>query len=459
VTVWTPRRRDTALEFCGEILDEDQSPEERAADRAERFAGYRDKRTAEATGRADSYDAGPSVHGYQSQARADRAANRHDRIAGRAVDAWSKADYWTHRTAGVISHALYKSAPGVRMGRIKTIESELRRLEANYTPRDGSRIEQSSDDGSGRKVPFVWVGQGRGGYWVEESKLEAIKARSRDWENHLRLRIAYENQMLEAQGGRAAFVEMVPGGFIGTRQIQKVNKSSVTGRVVSVALWGTTRGFTRESGYKVEETRPCLVNVETERLPADAYRPPTEEELTAFNQARKERKAAAPKVETVPLVNPTDEEAERLQVLFNERAKADHCRRHLKSYGRDYAEEFKPSTVCRIRQATYSDVSRGAYARAETRGLCRNGELEPGASNMWSAHAQEEAKKRGPKVCTIRTTGSDGSDYGARRVIILIDKPQKPLPAAVWTVAPEEPAPAPAPHVPAATVQPEFTLA
>ena len=84
VAHWTPERRDLCIEWCGSIEDEDQSPAERAADRAERFGDYRDKRTDEATGQADRYDAGPSAHGFQNYARAVRAADRHDRIAGRA---------------------------------------------------------------------------------------------------------------------------------------------------------------------------------------------------------------------------------------------------------------------------------------------------------------------------------------------------------------------------------------
>ena len=130
--VWTVSRKATALAYAGIIEDEDQGPEDRAADRAERFGGYRDKRLDEATGHADRYDAGPQVHGYQSQARGERAAARHDRQAGRAVDAWDKAEYWTSRTAGVISNALHRSSPAVRMGRIKTIEADLRKAEADW---------------------------------------------------------------------------------------------------------------------------------------------------------------------------------------------------------------------------------------------------------------------------------------------------------------------------------------
>lgn len=392
VATWTPTRRDTALEYADIIEDEDQGPEDRAADRAERFGEYRDKRTGEAVGQADRYEAGPQAHGYQSQARAERAANRHDRVASRACDAWSKAEYWQRRTAGVISNALYKSRPDVRMGRIKVLESDLRRFEA-----------------SPEHYP--------------------------NWLEHTRLRLAYENQMLEAQGGRAAFVEMIVGGFIGGRQIHKVNKSSATGRVVSVNVMGTHTGFTRESGYKKQETRPCLVTIETERLPADAYRAPSEEELKAFQDAKKATKAAQPTKEPCPLINPTDEDAEKLQKLLNDRRQAEHEARntYTSTTAREiHSKQFKPSTVCRITQAHYSAVSKGSYGNAETRGLCHDAQIEPRESNMWNREAEKEAKERGPAVCQLRTAYSDGSDYGARRVIILTDKPQKPFPASVW---------------------------
>lgn len=99
VATWTPARVARCLSYADLIEDEDAGPAERAADRAERFAEYRDKRTAEAFGHADRYDAGPLAHGFQNAARAERAAARHDRQAGHAVSAWDKAEYWTRRTA------------------------------------------------------------------------------------------------------------------------------------------------------------------------------------------------------------------------------------------------------------------------------------------------------------------------------------------------------------------------
>jgi hypothetical protein len=44
VATWRVDREDTALNYSGVIGDEDQSPTDRAADRAERFSGYLDKR-------------------------------------------------------------------------------------------------------------------------------------------------------------------------------------------------------------------------------------------------------------------------------------------------------------------------------------------------------------------------------------------------------------------------------
>lgn len=389
---WTPQRRDTALAYAEIIEDEDKGPAERAAERAERFAGYRDKREGEAVTGADRYEAGPSAHGYQSEAKAERAAARHDKQGDRAVDLWSKAEYWQARTAGVISYALYTSRPEVRMGRIKTIEADLRRA----TP---------------------------GG----------------EWATHLALRLTYENQILEAQGGRAAHVEMIPGGFLrggrrmgdGERRILKVNKSPKTGRVVSVLVRDNHPSSVNHWGNPYPDgVRKILCHtVETERLPADAYRPPTDEELAAFlaeeKAAKKARKATAPA--PVPLINPTEEDAERLQAVWNEAAKSEAEARKARN---GYAEEHKPSTVLRMTQAVYSSHSKGSYASVSTREVFAGG-IECGS---YYDAGRKLREKHGAPLFQVRRTG--GGSYQPSRVIILTDKPQKPLPAAVWEVSP-----------------------
>ncbi len=493
VAVWTPTREDTALSYAGIIEDEDAGPDERAADRAERFGGYLDKRLTEATGHADRFDAGPSAHGFQSKARAVRAADRHDRIAGRAVNAWDKAEYWQSRTAGVISHALYKSSPGVRMGRIKTLEAELRKLESEWKKSteaaqarfdsllsvvhhaEGTREKPTAPDvheyryslekirehdetpedekPTSEQVRRAVVASALDSWRdTEANKAIAKEAKAgtrpaadlaREWTEknprpedwnpessraccHLRLRLAYEFQMLEAQGGRAALVEMEPGGFIGGMQIHKVNRSVKTGRVVSVGVKVRTNGKNRwgNPDPSAPEFRTDVVNIE--RLAESSYRPPTEEEKAAFAESVKAAKAAAPKSTAPPLINPTLEDAERLQSLINAAYLAEWSRLHGDP-ARSIYKPKEPGEVCAIPQAVYSANSKGAYARAETKDLCAMGEFDDGYRS--SSKSRARAARIGPVLCKIRTTG-----YEPLRVVHITDKPAKPLPAAVWEV-------------------------
>lgn len=488
---WTPARRNTALSYAGVIEDEDMGPDERAADRAERFGLYRDKRTGEACDRADAYDAQPEAHGFQSEARAERSAARHDRIADRATDAWGKAEYWQRRTAGVIAHALYVSSPAVRMGRIKEIEAQIRKIEASHTKAnaehsikhavllalvehtDGKREKMLPFPGWQYSVSYIreadklaedaeftpeqmrrcmvsaafsgeysvrWQElrkQAQAGEieaselarewlnvhgWEKPAPCDPTKG---DWHQHLTLRLAYENQMLEAQGGRAAFVEMEVGGWLGSHQIRKVNKSNATGRVVSVGIMYPARGCDKWGNpYPAGVTAPThrLEIIKVERMGKDVYRPPTDEERAAFVQTVKAEKKAAPKAQTIPLINPTDADAERLQSEWNSRAQVRHD-----AETRGWGKAYEPKSVQRITQATYSANSKGSYARAETRELSPNCELADRKSNMYSRHEEERRKRIGAPVCQIRVTG-----YNPCCVVVIADKPQKALPAGVW---------------------------
>lgn len=474
--VWTPKREDTALAYSGGIIDdEDMGPQERAADRAERFSEYRDKREAEATAGADKYDSGPAVHGYQSQALAERRAARHDAVATRAVNAWDRAEYWQRRTAGVIGHALHLAAPGVRMGRIKVLEAEIRRHEKTAEeygrrwdkwtailarPDDADtralavHVANTDGDVGQYKHPrpecvHEYVREHGSSLWslltneggnitgheaarlYLEDRLPPTDERTytQRWLRHLRLRLSYENQMLEAQGGRLAATDIEIGGFVGGKQVYKVNKSPATGRVTSVALRVPQVTGWEYRTANVPGTDYALLTIDTERLPPGAYRPPTDEERAAYEATRKaekaEKKATTPKAP--PLVNPTDADAERLQAAWNENARA-------KFAGREHYREFRPAAVCRITQEQYSTTSRGAYAICEPYTVHAGVMIGPRESNMWSKERQDYIASIGPVVCKVRATHwvSSGDRPDALRVIVLTDKPQKALPAAVW---------------------------
>lgn len=450
VATWTPQREDTALEYGqGTIEDEDQDPGERAAQRAERFIVYQDNRIKDSSLYADKYEDGPEVYGYQDPTKGERAIKRRERSADNALSHWSRAEYWQSRTQGVIQHAIYKDLPGVRMGRIKTLEAEIRKHEKSWndavkesqnrydivktvlkhaqgeqiklprlpwlestvlgikekvgtkgqpiTPeeirlatlaivlngwtRNEKRKELCREAGSGERssleIAIDYIGdKERPGDWNPESSR---------WWNHLSLRLAYEKQMLEGQGGTLEQKEIEIGGTIGGKLIVKTNKSTKTGRIVSADLLGPKVDCWAYQVSNVKGTQYALYKFSTERIDPSAYKAPTPESLEQLKQYQgevKKAKSKAPKVP--PLINPTNEDAERLQKLLN-----------------------PEKSIERMTQNEYAQQSKGSYARCSARWITEGGKFES-RSNPYKI------------VCKLRTR------YDS--VIILTDKPQKPLP-------------------------------
>ena len=475
---WTPEAEDWAIDLAGEIGDEDYSPEERSADRAERFMGYREKRADEAGDRADKFDAGPQVFGHQNERRAERQAARHDRHRTHAVSQWSKAEYWHSRTKGVIAHALHRSSAKVRRGRLLRLESEHRKhvkhieeVVSNWEKAKKILSLQDIDtpiqfDDNGEMTATTAAAalayqfsnlRSHGCHYIhprtgKESSLYSHLTNRQDpitpreammlylngdpekhpvppgcnadrWTKHYELRMEYEKAMLEVEGGMAADLDMEVGGWLGSHQIHSVNRSNVTGRVVSVKVMGTTSGYTAESGYTKYDTTPCLVNINVERFGEHCYRPPTPEEKEAFLDKQKaDRKAAKASKPAAPkLINPAREDAERLQVILNDLA----AMRYRKSGG---LRELKPSEVIEMTQEKYSQLSKGTYARCETRTLhAGGGKIARRTSNMYSSAGTRYDKELGPAICKIRI-GESGEMHGAERVIVITDKPQQSLP-------------------------------
>lgn len=139
--MWTPAREDLLITLCGEIADEDRSLVERAADRADRFAGYRASRTRDATNaqaRVEQITSGiplgqPILLGHHSEKHARRDQARIETGMRTAIRMWDTADYWRTRAAGVIRYATFKELPAVRARRIKTLQAEQRKHQRNRT--------------------------------------------------------------------------------------------------------------------------------------------------------------------------------------------------------------------------------------------------------------------------------------------------------------------------------------
>lgn len=367
VATWSVRAEDKALSMLEDgdaIGDEDQSPADRAADRAERFAGYLAKRVGEAIGHADDYESKPATHGYQSQAKADRAANKHDRQRVKAYSQWDKAEYWQTRTAGVIDNALYLTSASVRRGRIVRLETELRRY-----AQPGGRFH-----------------------------------------THLTRRLEYERAMLASQGGSATDVEIMPGGYFGAYQVIRVHKSNATKQPVSVSV------FKRDATFDIEaHTKPlAFAKLNIQRLGEDSYTPPTEDDLQRLADVLDIEKASKQKHNaTKPkLINPTMEDAQRLQNELNARA-----RERTSQYGTPPAS----TKVLEMTQAQYSARSRGSYSPYNAEYLRDDG------TTCQSVYGYG---RKPVNLCKVRIGPSGSSSFSAANsVIVITDKPQKPLPA------------------------------
>lgn len=455
---WTPEREDLLIELCDEIDDEDRSPEERAADRAERFGGYRDKRMGEAGASADLFDSGPAVHGYQSQARAERMAARHDRSRVYAVSQWSKAEYWQRRTTGVISHALHKSSAPVRRSRILRIEAEQRKHLATIEQARKrwnflKRIAAETNPETAYKMAYALAN--RGGEWGEyqhprnpERKASLYKLLTDEsdpitgaeaatialarchpegpgwsggygdrWSRHYELRLTYERAMLEAEGGSAGNVEMEPGGFIGNYQILRVFKSPATGAVVSVMV--------HTPGAEVWGRRVNYQRINVQRFGADVYRPPTDEDRKVFAAVKSEltEKKRAANAGAPRLINPTREAAQALQDALNNRAAQREKARN------NTAPE--PSPVIEMTQSQYTQLSKGTYGKFDTYVLHQGPRMQRANTNMYT-----ETSKF-PVVCKVRARY--GSGWGSPpSVVVLTDKPQAQIPDWSEVAAPAE---------------------
>ena len=447
VAPWSVEAEDAALAFIPEeqdIEDEDYSAADRSADRAERFGEYRDKRRSEAMGAAGSFSGMDSVAGNQNLARAQSYARRRDRIGSYAVSQWSKAEYWQERTAGVISSALYKLKPGVRRGRLKRLETDLRKAEKRKADaiahwESWRKVASTPDVEEQRKAALQMSKSGSDWSFLEfkhpdnpevkntlwrmlnpllNSELRALtgaevaalalsrypgngpcgeNSGTQRWINHLNLRINYERQMIEAEGGMAGEADMVIGGWIGNRQIWKINRSSTTGRVVSVGFLGSVKR------YSDETAATKIVSVNIERLGEDVYRAPTESELKQFNEQRKRVEETTPGIKLAKLINPTVEEAKRLTAIWNKSLKLQMEKRN---------REFQPLLV-------------HARTKEEVKGLRRKPETVYVTKDGHPSYRREEGIFRVRAIQTYSLIHYSAFSY---QIVAITDSATSPMP-------------------------------
>jgi hypothetical protein len=269
---WTPSREDLLIELCGEIGDEDTSLVDRAAERAERFEDYSDKRADDANRAKAAVEAitdgiplgQPILVGHHSERHARKHAEQIENGMRKAVKMWEASQYWLDRAKGAIQHAKYKERPDVRARRIKGLEADLRKqqrslkeaqtfrgawLKAGLTLERAKAIANHPGGGGQVTLPdgstcwSAWSALNDGQITPEEAQRQCVAQceRSIEWANrwiaHLENRLSYERALMAESGGITADkVKPEKGGLCkcwaspraGWSIIQRVNKVSVT---------------------------------------------------------------------------------------------------------------------------------------------------------------------------------------------------------------------------------------
>jgi hypothetical protein len=306
--MWTPARADLLIELCGEIGDEDTSLVDRAAERADRFEGYSERRGDEAQAArravsaiADHIPAGqPILVGHHSERRARKDCERIRTGMRRAVKLWETSGYWTQRAEGAIRAAKYKELPGVRHRRIKTIEADKRssqraveqaQLFLSVWQREGLTLDQAKTIANRdhvsqcfplaqypREVPAsqyegamsLWSALEDGVISVDQAREIAVRAHTRmvahqqRWLEHFDFRLGYERAMLGEQlGTTGKAFDLQPGGRVLAggvwSTIVRVNRQG--GTVVSVST--NRRGRVVGAGLITEYAAPTAEEAAT----------------------------------------------------------------------------------------------------------------------------------------------------------------------------------------------------
>lgn len=297
---WTPGREDLLVELCGEVGDEDSTMQERAEVRAERFAGYQVRRSADAAAAhsavsqiAGRFEFGqPILIGHHSERRARKDKERMDDGMRRAVRMWDTAEYWKDRAANSLAHAQFKERPDVRARRIKGLEADQRKQQkhvdecerrlafwsqsdishaqaleyANHShysrcfpladfPRDPPASQYEGPMGLWSALDGGVIDVARAQSLVVPSLQRSIAHASR-WLAHYANRIGYEGAMLAESGGLPADkFDIVPGGSVLVRgewmTVVRVNKRA--GKAVSVTTncrFVSVRGMEEINDYR-----------------------------------------------------------------------------------------------------------------------------------------------------------------------------------------------------------------
>lgn len=424
---WTPQREDLAAELAGEIEAEDMTLAERAAIKAERLDNLAHKRHGQAQSlnrHAEElsqafYMGQPILIGHHSERKARKTKDRMEAAQGNAIKAEKAANYWLYRAEGVEAFANYKNNPRVRANRIKTLLAELRDLQRaiNRANRALEIWEKLTTDEQiryalGRLPSDITLSTISTYYAVDKGEMAPAEAR----------RQCIERAQLIATGPtRKRWIEHVLNRLAFERSLLG-DVARFEGELTPVIV----QAFAREHGAEKPKCTVVddgfLLLESPVPLPAHladtAYLELSGDEWRAVMQAcgyevpaPKQRRASS-KPSPASLINPTEEQAEQLQRIWNLQMAA-AC-----TGGRVAKENAVRVTT----QDAYSRNSKGDYSPLKTVEIDATGRV---VQMQW--HSRERVLS-GEPVARIRIYTGGGEFYKPAAVVRISDKPAKALP-------------------------------
>jgi hypothetical protein len=414
VATWSLNKEDQCLQISGGFIgDEEESPSERSAQRAERFLQYQENRINDYSTHAEKLNS--LSMGYQSEAKAQSAERKATSYKNHALNNWSKAEYWSSRVQGVITHALHKVKSDVRRGRVLGYEKEVRALEKHIKEVQERKelvsliVEKGNTQYAESFIDANWslYNSFRESNCTHLEHLKNYLENPANWDltryerkiEHYNNLITYESEIIKAQGGNASEQELEVGGTITIKGkdvlITGISRSPVTKKITSIKLLEeylendflhSVRGKN-----KVELDGRFFVEVSTNIKRSGeltSYKAPTPENLKVIEEIKSKQKSSKPKA--VPLINPDSETLEHIQNKLNEY----------------YSNLSSGVTSLQITSEKLKNINETSYRKAETVEIDKKGE------RVWSSYKGKTSEP----AYRVRVWG--------RQVIQLMDKKQ-----------------------------------
>lgn len=426
---WTPDREDLAVELAGELEPEEMTLAERAMIKAERLDNLAHKRNREAESlskHADNlsqafYMGQPILVGHHSERKARKTQERMHAAQGKAVKAEKAANYWLYRATGVEHFANMKNAPRTRANRIKTLLAELRDLQRDINTAHGALeiwAKLTTDDAIRHALGWMDSRLTMSGWdtcsKVDKGEMTPADARQKciasaqatidgpkrkRWIEHLLSRLAFERSMLgDVPRFDGDLTPVIIQAFAREHGAEKP-KCTVA-----------DEGF-----FLLESPVPLPAHISENswlELSDDEWRDVMQACGYSVPDPKPRRKSSKPA--PASLINPTPEQAEQLQRIWNLHMVA-ACQSI--AYATPRTNEVKA-----ISQAVYSRNSGGSYSQFETVEIG-----EDGRRIEWKWERMERVLS-GVPVARIRIYSGGYETHKPRAVVQINDKPSKALP-------------------------------